>query len=141
KRRQVAIDIRRHGSGHAYPPGSGGDACRRSGNGPDADAGDAQAIHLLDREGIAVLGDDRVPDIAGATETVEYVAAQCFDVDILAGKVDPEFLAKLREADEAVEMQVAVRGRSEEHTPELQSRENLVCRLLLEKKNQRLSSR
>src|SRR5690606_19054717 len=28
--------------------------------------------------------------------------------------------------------------RSEEHTSELQSRENLVCRLLLEKKNQRL---
>src|SRR5207302_3156413 len=29
----------------------------------------------------------------------------------------------------------AVHGRSEEHTSELQSRENLVCRLLLEKKN------
>src|SRR5690606_32546029 len=28
-----------------------------------------------------------------------------------------------------------VTGRSEEHTSELQSRENLVCRLLLEKKN------
>src|SRR5690606_39851659 len=28
-------------------------------------------------------------------------------------------------------------SRSEEHTSELQSRENLVCRLLLEKKNQR----
>src|SRR5690606_41885503 len=28
-------------------------------------------------------------------------------------------------------------GRSEEHTSELQSRENLVCRLLLEKKKQR----
>src|SRR5690606_41099307 len=28
----------------------------------------------------------------------------------------------------------ACRGRSEEHTSELQSRENLVCRLLLEKK-------
>src|SRR5690606_40577794 len=28
------------------------------------------------------------------------------------------------------------RGRSEEHTSELQSRENLVCRLLLEKKKQ-----
>src|SRR5690606_40982365 len=27
------------------------------------------------------------------------------------------------------------RGRSEEHTSELQSRENLVCRLLLEKEN------
>src|SRR5690606_875826 len=29
-------------------------------------------------------------------------------------------------------------GRSEEHTSELQSRENLVCRLLLEKKNQKM---
>src|SRR5690606_39315949 len=29
----------------------------------------------------------------------------------------------------------AARPRSEEHTSELQSRENLVCRLLLEKKN------
>src|SRR5690606_39879549 len=31
-------------------------------------------------------------------------------------------------------------GRSEEHTSELQSRENLVCRLLLEKKNIFLAS-
>src|SRR5207302_2476802 len=31
--------------------------------------------------------------------------------------------------------------RSEEHTSELQSRENLVCRLLLEKKNGRCSAR
>src|SRR5207302_10148960 len=30
--------------------------------------------------------------------------------------------------------------RSEEHTSELQSRENLVCRLLLEKKNKKRSS-
>src|SRR5436309_12146169 len=30
------------------------------------------------------------------------------------------------------------RARSEEHTSELQSRENLVCRLLLEKKNKTL---
>src|SRR5690349_23580359 len=30
--------------------------------------------------------------------------------------------------------QVIVRGRSEEHTSELQSRRDLVCRLLLEKK-------
>src|SRR5207302_3903292 len=32
-------------------------------------------------------------------------------------------------------------GRSEEHTSELQSRENLVCRLLLEKKKRLLSGR
>src|SRR5436309_7242013 len=31
--------------------------------------------------------------------------------------------------------EVLARSRSEEHTSELQSRENLVCRLLLEKKN------
>src|SRR5690606_41987068 len=31
-------------------------------------------------------------------------------------------------------MVILPRGRSEEHTSELQSRENLVCRLLLEKK-------
>src|SRR5688572_31697552 len=31
------------------------------------------------------------------------------------------------------------RGRSEEHTSELQSQSNLVCRLLLEKKNQIVS--
>src|SRR5690606_40203139 len=30
------------------------------------------------------------------------------------------------------------RSRSEEHTSELQSRENLVCRLLLEKKNKKV---
>src|SRR5436309_14869628 len=32
----------------------------------------------------------------------------------------------------------AGRARSEEHTSELQSRENLVCRLLLEKKNTKI---
>src|SRR5690606_40250095 len=38
-------------------------------------------------------------------------------------------------ATHAAAMVTAVgRGRSEEHTSELQSRENLVCRLLLEKK-------
>src|SRR5690606_40061278 len=31
-------------------------------------------------------------------------------------------------------VEVSVQSRSEEHTSELQSRENLVCRLLLEKK-------
>src|SRR2546430_12101817 len=40
-------------------------------------------------------------------------------------------LAFLRERD-----RVALAERSEEHTSELQSQSNLVCRLLLEKKNQ-----
>src|SRR5690606_39969706 len=34
-----------------------------------------------------------------------------------------------------------VRSRSEEHTSELQSRENLVCRLLLEKKKQIINNK
>src|SRR5690606_40902872 len=38
-------------------------------------------------------------------------------------------------AGEAHELGAHVFTRSEEHTSELQSRENLVCRLLLEKKN------
>src|SRR5690606_40089688 len=35
----------------------------------------------------------------------------------------------------------AVRARSEEHTSELQSRENLVCRLLLEQKNNNVKNK
>ena len=35
----------------------------------------------------------------------------------------------------ALDQHHLVMGRSEEHTSELQSRRNLVCRLLLEKKN------
>src|SRR5690606_22138054 len=40
-------------------------------------------------------------------------------------------------ANAAASGRVARRARSEEHTSELQSRENLVCRLLLEKKKQK----
>src|SRR5690606_41553457 len=40
------------------------------------------------------------------------------------------------EAHVSLSSEVLPRIRSEEHTSELQSRENLVCRLLLEKKNQ-----
>src|SRR2546428_2056502 len=47
--------------------------------------------------------------------------------------------AQLRPADPAVPAHAAARvmviHRSEEHTSELQSRSDLVCRLLLEKKN------
>src|SRR5438477_3445377 len=45
----------------------------------------------------------------------------------------------LRVVEQRVETRVAAE-RSEEHTSELQSHVNLVCRLLLEKKNQRGSA-
>src|SRR5690606_41424472 len=59
-------------------------------------------------------------------------------VEILALSIDaikpsPE-IARALEA-EAREEILRQADRSEEHTSELQSRENLVCRLLLEKKN------
>src|SRR5690606_6696312 len=55
-----------------------------------------------------------------------YDAAVLIDESI---KNNPD-AAKDKEA-----LMKAMRARSEEHTSELQSRENLVCRLLLEKKN------
>src|SRR3712207_8311259 len=42
---------------------------------------------------------------------------------------------RLEERCEEPQDEQAERGRSEEHTSELQSRQYLVCRLLLEKKN------
>src|SRR3712207_8717546 len=49
---------------------------------------------------------------------------------ILSGRAaHPEELARFR-----AEAEAAARKRSEEHTSELQSRQYLVCRLLLEKK-------
>src|SRR2546430_5766573 len=50
--------------------------------------------------------------------------------DILRG-VD---LLAARSDEDAASIRAAARGRSEEHTSELQSQSNLVCRLLLEKK-------
>src|SRR3712207_7565383 len=65
--------------------------------------------------------------------------------DVVVEAVEPDDLAELREvgADPlehgaSVLAAVLARGeqpRSEEHTSELQSRQYLVCRLLLEKKN------
>src|SRR5690606_41918361 len=68
------------------------------------------------------------PFVKRLTETykgLSLVVGGSGEVTISAADTDyfPQFLA-------------AIGFRSEEHTSELQSRENLVCRLLLEKKNQ-----
>src|SRR2546427_12964685 len=52
----------------------------------------------------------------------------------------PRWTDQLRHQQQAVEhgpLLQGVRGRSEEHTSELQSQSNLVCRLLLEKKKKK----
>src|SRR5688572_32589404 len=67
--------------------------------------------------------------------------AQRREADHCAGEAEVEVLPE--ETGRAARFEVAVRGRhhagpeaprSEEHTSELQSQSNLVCRLLLEKK-------
>src|SRR3712207_8617759 len=52
------------------------------------------------------------------------------EVQILPGDTEETLLERLH----PVEHRLLVRARSEEHTSELQSRQYLVCRLLLEKK-------
>src|SRR2546430_12299595 len=56
-------------------------------------------------------------------------------------RLDPEDLVQShdRQIIAAEREYFAVSGRSEEHTSELQSQSNLVCRLLLEKKKQHSS--
>src|SRR5690606_40134958 len=54
--------------------------------------------------------------------------------DGTAGHVDAPEQQHRRHQDRGLDRREAEEDRSEEHTSELQSRENLVCRLLLEKK-------
>src|SRR5690606_25426523 len=49
--------------------------------------------------------------------------------------LEPDEVARRLQAIPGVGVWTSAEVRSEEHTSELQSRENLVCRLLLEKKN------
>src|SRR2546427_5422847 len=58
-----------------------------------------------------------------------HVHAQCSHHRVRAGRADRRHLHGAGEP-----CAPADRGRSEEHTSELQSQSNLVCRLLLEKK-------
>src|SRR5690606_40296637 len=69
------------------------------------------------------------PTIITSLENLDYFLTRDIKVDILYG------VEKISEAQE----EIKYLPRSEEHTSELQSRENLVCRLLLEKKKNKLS--
>src|SRR5947209_10619855 len=55
-----------------------------------------------------------------------------------AGSIVNKVVHRLKTEQVAEEAPVVTKARSEEHTSELQSRQYLVCRLLLEKKNRRI---
>src|SRR5688572_32505200 len=70
-------------------------------------------------------------DVPALLETVHDVARVTHDLD--APRQRAQRLERCRDLHALV--------RSEEHTSELQSQSNLVCRLLLEKKNKKTSKR
>src|SRR5690606_40074762 len=90
---------------------------------------------MQDVKDLSLIIDSKVPLIALETHD-EAAALQLLTRVAMQRKVGyfcwslTEGLNRLSFGDDAR------RSRSEEHTSELQSRENLVCRLLLEKKKQ-----
>src|SRR3712207_7543648 len=63
-----------------------------------------------------------------------YPASPRYDYDCVVGSCIPSAWVSLLPLTLTVDFQNVVPERSEEHTSELQSRQYLVCRLLLEKK-------
>src|SRR3712207_7700879 len=81
----------------------------------------------LFRSHLAQIGDDGLHGVGNAVHALRHHLIET----ILAGKFDAT-------AEIALGHGIDECGRSEEHTSELQSRQYLVCRLLLEKKKRAL---
>src|SRR5690606_39329495 len=106
------------------------------------DTQEARAKLEAERDRLVALR-DRQEASAGLDDTLAEATGTLSNVDQHPGDVGSETFERTKEL--AVEDQIDERladvddalariERSEEHTSELQSRENLVCRLLLEKK-------
>src|SRR2546428_8355143 len=74
------------------------------------------------------------------TATTEIYTLSLHDALPICGQGLPARRRGRGEADDAGRRHRRLRPRSEEHTSELQSRSDLVCRLLLEKKKQATTS-
>src|SRR5690606_9799034 len=101
------------------------------------------ALHLIPsgifRPGVLnVLGPGVIVDLEGLANEIDELDARGVDVSNLIvsdrAMVCFPFHRRMDELEEERLGSRAYGSRSEEHTSELQSRENLVCRLLLEKK-------
>src|SRR5690606_41204583 len=96
-----------------------------------------QIYTLSLHDALPIFREDDLSQIAvvdGADDEIELVLAE----EVLHLPHDPVVEVDLGAREDCQPVAVLVPGgfevRSEEHTSELQSRENLVCRLLLEKK-------
>src|SRR5690606_41464730 len=104
---------------------SGGGPVRVTGVGADSIQGDVAFARTLADLGAQVeFGPDWIQ--ARGVQVGQGQRLKAFDADF---NLIPDA------AMTAAALALYADGRSEEHTSELQSRENLVCRLLLEKKN------
>src|SRR5690606_41805612 len=95
---------------------------------------DIYALSLLDALPISMQCGNSNIFLAGDASADRPLLHEAADEGKIAGHnaaIFPDIRAGLRRAPIAI----VFSDRSEEHTSELQSRENLVCRLLLEKKN------
>src|SRR5690606_40126457 len=83
------------------------------------------------------LDTDRHGGLGGGVND-EITAPACFEQCLIVSNIGLDHLYSLafQQVPVVISGLVDLVGRSEEHTSELQSRENLVCRLLLEKKKQ-----
>src|SRR5690606_9480727 len=102
--------------------------------------GDVQAGDVLERE--KTQAPDRVlvayGTETGNSKTLAYqLAEKALQADVSVEVVNlAEYRVRQLQREQVMLIICSTHGdRSEEHTSELQSRENLVCRLLLEKKN------
>src|SRR5690606_2967962 len=93
----------------------------------------AAAFRLIS---IDLPGHGNSPDQQGDLDLADYADCVCEVLDELRiGRASVVGLSLGGMIAQAFALKYPHRLRSEEHTSELQSRENLVCRLLLEKKN------
>src|SRR5690606_40519759 len=88
------------------------------------------ALPIFDGGQIALETAGQVPEWAAPGATVQALGWQTKVVSVDGSKIVIS-LSKSKASRVELDSEVVVRERSEEHTSELQSRENLVCRLLL----------
>src|SRR5690606_509691 len=84
---------------------------------------------------------DEYPSMTFVSNLEATIKRKIEELRLFNSGIDPKLISSLK-TDVSIQAitltptgQETVSNRSEEHTSELQSRENLVCRLLLEKKN------